>query len=230
MKWQIYEEISLDRSFACCGRGMSVFHREFQKYLDEQSEKGRYPVLNGTTIGGSRTIAELKAESALKEANEISKEIVSIKEEAKASIDELIEEYKDWSIREEAKESVAVKELKESFDVIGLSMEHDQALKAFARALDNPIKGKNGKTYVEIPEPTKLIPFMKTVVQKALKAIDLMKDMIKNARDKIEKTGKSIRERMAEAKARVNQENDKNNRDRLTERSKQRRLDDEVPL
>lgn len=71
---------------------------------------------------------------------------------------------------------------------------------------------------------------MKTVVQKALKAIDLMKDMTKNARDKIEKTGKSIRERMAEAKARVNQENDKNNRDRLTERSKQRRLDDEVPL
>ncbi len=45
-----------------------MFHRVFQEYLDEHSEKNLYPVLNGTTIGGARTIAELKAESALEDA------------------------------------------------------------------------------------------------------------------------------------------------------------------
>ena len=39
---------------------MSVFHPELQKFLDTHSEKNLYPVLNGTTIGGNRTIAELK--------------------------------------------------------------------------------------------------------------------------------------------------------------------------
>lgn len=46
---------------------LNRFHREFQEYLDEHSEKDLYPVLNGTTIGGARTIAEMKAESALEE-------------------------------------------------------------------------------------------------------------------------------------------------------------------
>ena len=61
--------------------------------------------------------------------------------------------------------------------------------------------GKNGKTYVEVPEPGKLIPFLKNMVQRALKAFDLIKDVTKNTRDKIEKTGLSIKERLAEAKA-----------------------------
>ena len=43
---------------------MKMFHRVFQEYLDEHSEKDLYPALNGTTIGGARTIAEMKAESA----------------------------------------------------------------------------------------------------------------------------------------------------------------------
>ncbi|MCR4866623.1 MAG: plasmid recombination protein [Lachnospiraceae bacterium] len=206
---------------------MSVFHKEFQRYLDAHSQKDLYPVLNGTTIGGSRTIAELKAESALKEANDISKKVKSIKEEAKASIDELIEEYQDWSIKEEAKERVAVKELKESFDVVGLSKEHDQALREFAKALDNPVKGKNGKTYVEVPEPQKLIPFLKTMVQKALKAIDLIKDVTRNTKDKIERAGTSIKDRLADAKARADQHNNLNSRNRFSERSEHIQRKDE---
>ncbi len=206
---------------------MSVFHKEFQKYLDDHSEKERYPVLNGTTIGGSRTIAELKAEEALKEAADISKRVKSIKEEAKTSIDELIEEYQDWSIKEEAKQRVAVKEIKESFDVIGLSKEHDQALREFAKALDNPVKGKNGKTYVEVPEPAKLIPFLKTMVQKALKAIDLIKDVTRNTKDKIERTGISIKDRLADAKARADQHNNVNSRNRFSERSEHKQRKDD---
>lgn len=47
---------------------LNMFHRVFQEYLDEHSEKDLYPVLNSTTIGGARTIAEMKAENALEEA------------------------------------------------------------------------------------------------------------------------------------------------------------------
>ncbi len=36
--------------------------------MDQHSQKGLFPVLNGTTIGGNRTIAELKAQSAMEEA------------------------------------------------------------------------------------------------------------------------------------------------------------------
>jgi len=198
---------------------MSVFHKEFQRYLDAHSQKDLYPVLNGTTIGGSRTIAELKAESALREAEDISKRVESIKEEAKSSIDELIEEYQDWSIKEEAKERVAVKEIRESFDVMGLSNEHGKALREFANALENPVKGKNGKIYVEVPEPGKLIPFLKNMVQRALKAIDLIKDVTRNTKDKIEKTGISIKDRLVDAKARADQYNNENSRNRGYDRS-----------
>ncbi|SFD04558.1 ATP-binding protein [Butyrivibrio sp. YAB3001] len=44
---------------------MNVFHRVLQEYMDQHSQKGLFPVLNGTTIGGNRTIAELKAQSAM---------------------------------------------------------------------------------------------------------------------------------------------------------------------
>lgn len=209
---------------------MSVFHKEFQRYLDAHSQKDLYPVLNGTTIGGSRTIAELKAESALREAEDIAKRVKSIKEEAKSSIDELIEEYHDWSIKEEAKEHVAVKEIRESFDVMGLSKVHERALREFANALENPVIGKNGKTYVEVPEPGKLIPFLKSMVQKALKAIDLIKDVTKNTKDKIKTTGISIKSRLADAKARADQYNNENSRSRINEQFLQRQQRDDLNI
>ena len=47
---------------------MNVFHRVLQEYMDQHSQKGLFPVLNGTTIGGNRTIAERIAKSAFVEA------------------------------------------------------------------------------------------------------------------------------------------------------------------
>ena len=61
---------------------LNRFHREFQEYLDEHSKKDLYPVLNGTTIGGARTIAEMKAESALEEAIRLSVQANTAKEHA----------------------------------------------------------------------------------------------------------------------------------------------------
>jgi len=213
-------------SYRCASRRENGSLQNREVYFDAHSQKDLYPVLNGTTIGGSRTIAELKAESALREAEDISKRVKNIKEEAKSSIDELIEEYQDWSIKEEAKERVAVKEIRESFDVMGLSNEHGKALREFANALENPVKGKNGKTYVEVPEPAKIIPFLKTMVQKALKAIDLIKDVTRNTKDKIERTGISIKDRLADAKARADQHNNENSRNRSSERSEHRQSRD----
>ncbi|MCR4851119.1 MAG: hypothetical protein K5870_07650 [Lachnospiraceae bacterium] len=61
---------------------MRRFHRIYQEYLNEHSEKDLYPVLNGTTIGGARTIAELKAEEALEQAIEATHQANSTRRQA----------------------------------------------------------------------------------------------------------------------------------------------------
>ena len=60
--------------------------RVLQEYMDQHSQKGLFPVLNGTTIGGNRTIAELKAQSAMEEAIEATRNAKEIKEAAHQSV------------------------------------------------------------------------------------------------------------------------------------------------
>ena len=73
---------------------MNVFHRVLQEYMDQHSQKGLFPVLNGTTIGGNRTIAELKAQSAMEEAIEATRNAKEIKEAADQSVVDSNEQVK----------------------------------------------------------------------------------------------------------------------------------------
>ena len=50
---------------------LDQFHTQLQTYLDRQFEADLFPVLNGSTAGGNRTIAEMKAEMAMSICDEI---------------------------------------------------------------------------------------------------------------------------------------------------------------
>lgn len=50
---------------------LDQFHTQLQTYLDRQFEADLFPVLNGSTEGGNRTIAEMKAEMAMSICDEI---------------------------------------------------------------------------------------------------------------------------------------------------------------
>ena len=102
---------------------LNRFHREFQEYLDEHSEKDLYPVLNGTTIGGARTIAEMKAESALEEAIQLSVQANATKEHAEEEIARIGREVE--TVQRDAREYIetlhqredyALKEVMDKFD------------------------------------------------------------------------------------------------------------------
>lgn len=49
---------------------LNKFHPDFQAYLDDRCGQDLYPVLNGATAGGNRTVQELQAELAIEEIEE----------------------------------------------------------------------------------------------------------------------------------------------------------------
>lgn len=49
---------------------LNSFHSDFQSYLDAHGEPGLFPVINGATAGGNRTVKELQAELAIEEIEE----------------------------------------------------------------------------------------------------------------------------------------------------------------
>lgn len=56
----------------CVTKGdLDQFHKQLQTYLDRQFGADLFPVLNGATAGGNRTIAEMKAEMAMSICDEI---------------------------------------------------------------------------------------------------------------------------------------------------------------
>ena len=214
-----------------------MFHRVFQEYLDEHSEKNLYPVLNGTTIGGARTIAELKAESALEDAIAAAgqanttrklaeKQIAEAEEEVrqgqkengdyinllykreKDAEQEVLKEFNEWAKTEEIKERPAVQEIKNSLADLGATEEHIKPLSEFAGALDKPVTGKNGKTYVEVPAPKILLPLLKGVVRKMLGAFEWMRGTQERVRERVEQARTSIKEKLPQKKREADQWNE----------------------
>lgn len=212
---------------------MNMFHRVFQEYLDEHSEKNLYPVLNGTTIGGARTIAELKAESALEEAIAASAQARATKERAEAEISRIdaevnevqrnAKEYIDTLHKREAdalkevevrldilerKELPAIKELKEGLTDIGVPKERYSSMKILADNLDNPLVAKNGKTYVEIPDPDVTLPVLKKMVNKVIAVIEKVKNITDQVKDHVTRTRVSIREQLVVNKKEADRQNE----------------------
>lgn len=119
---------------------MNGFHRVIQEYMDQHSQKGLFPVLNGTTIGGNRTIAELKAQNAMEETLAATRNAKEIKEAADQSVVDANEQVKQvqseilnmkeskliaeedrekWLEELEKKELPALKELKDGLRDLG---------------------------------------------------------------------------------------------------------------
>lgn len=158
---------------------MNVFHRVLQEYMDQHSRKGLFPVLNGTTIGGNRTIAELKAQSAMEEALAATRNAKEIKEAADQSVVDANEQVKrvqseilnmqeakliaeedtdKWLEELEKKELPKIKELKDGLADLGADKADYDSITGFAKALEHPVRSSNGKVYVEIPNPEKTLP------------------------------------------------------------------------
>lgn len=216
---------------------MSMFHRVFQEYLDEHSEKDLYPVLNGTTIGGARTIAELKAEEALEQAIEATHQANSTRKQAEEDIakaeaeafkvqketgdfisllykreaeaeQEVLKEFNEWAEAEEIKERPAVQEIKKSLADLGATEDHIKPLSDFAGALEKPVMDKNGRTYVEVPAPKVLLPLLKKVVQKMLGAFEWARGVQEQVRQHVEHARTSIREKLPQKKREADQQNE----------------------
>ena len=211
---------------------MSMFHRVLQEYLDEHSEKDLYPVLNGTTIGGARTIAELKAESALKEAIMVSAQANATKEQAEVEIaqidaevestrksakeyiealhkheEEAEKETDAWLEHLEQKELPVVKELQDSLFDLGVPKDQYGNMKILATNLENPIKSKSGKTYVEIPNPDATLPILKKMVHKVIAVIEKVIDITDQFKEQVTLTRVSMRERLAAGKKEADRQN-----------------------
>lgn len=207
---------------------MSAFHPELQKFLDTHSEKNLYPVLNGTTIGGNRTIAELKAQTALEEAVDATRQAQAVKEAAERTIIEAKEQEmqvqadidsvqevrqeteadtEKWLAELEEKELPIVQGLRDDLKDMGIAPEGYDDIKNFAKALDNPIKSKTGKTYVEIPNSERTLPIIKKVMNKVIAAIEKTRELTKKVKDQMGKARVSVRAMLKEAQEEARRQN-----------------------
>ena len=216
---------------------MNMFHRVFQEYLDEHSEKDLYPVLNGTTIGGARTIAEMKAENALEEAimasaqanatkklaeeemEKIDAEVLKVQQGAQeyietlhkredAALNEVMNEFDEWAKGEEQKERANVREIKQSLENLGATPDMEQPLAELAKSLDKPLIAKDGKTYVAIPSPGKLIPLLKKVVSRMLGAFGWSHSVQKKTLEHVEHARASLKAKLPQKKIEADQINE----------------------
>ena len=216
---------------------LNMFHRVFQEYLDEHSEKDLYPVLNSTTIGGARTIAEMKAEKALEEAimasaqanatkklaeeemEKIDAEVLKVQQGAQeyietlhkredAALNEVMNEFDEWAKDEEQKERANVREIKQSLEILGATPDTEQPLTELAKSLDKPLIGKDGKTYVAIPSPGKLIPLLKKVVSRILGAFGWSHSMQKKTMEHVEHARASLKSKLPQKKIEADQINE----------------------
>ncbi len=211
---------------------MNVFHRVLQEYMDQHSQKGLFPVLNGTTIGGNRTIAELKAQSAMEEAIEATRNAKEIKVAADQSVIDANEQVKQvqseivniqeakliaeedtekWLEELEKKEFPAIKELKDGLTDLGADKDDYDSIIDFAKALEHPVKSSTGKVFVEIPNPEKTLPVIKKVMKKLTSVIEKTKEIGRKIAGHAEQTRVSLRAKLVEAQKEAKRHNEERN-------------------
>ena len=207
---------------------LNMFHRVFQEYLDSHSETGLFPVLNGTTVGGNRTIAELKAEKEMNEARDQIRKIREEKELAAQEADlakkevaqiknavieymQILQSAKEDTYKEfeyfvsavEKEELPIVQDLKGSLEQLDAKELDMSTIKKFSDALEHPVNDRNGKTYVEVPNPKVMIPVLKKVTDKLGKVLTKIRDVHEKIKDKAGHTRTRIKELIAEKQADV---------------------------
>jgi len=208
---------------------MNVFHGVLQEYMDQHSQKGLFPVLNGTTIGGNRTIAELKAQNAMEEALAATRNAKEIKEAADQSVVDANEQVKQiqseilnmqeakliaeedtekWLEEFEKKELPAIKELKDGLTDLGADKADYDSITGFAKALEHPVRSSNGKVYVEIPNPEKTLPVLEKMLKKLTSVIEKAKEIGRKIAGHAEQTKVSLRAKLVEAQEETRRQNE----------------------
>jgi len=196
--------------------------------MDQHSQKGLFPVLNGTTIGGNRTIAELKAKSAFEEAIDATKHAEEIKEVAYQSVfdaneqvrqvqSEIVniqeakliaeEDTEKWLEELERKELPVMKELKDGLTDLGADKDDYDSITGFVKALEHPVKSSTGKVFVEIPNPEKTLPVLKKVMRKLTTVIEKTKDIARKINRQGYRLGQDLPKRRKKQDDKMRKEN-----------------------
>ena len=91
------------------------------------------------------------------------------------------------------KELSIVQGLRDDLSNMGIAPDNYDDIKWFSEALNNPLKSKTGKTYVEIPNPERTLPIIKKVVNKVIAAIEKTGELTKKVKDQMGKARVSVR-------------------------------------
>ena len=80
-------------------------------------------------------------------------------------------------------------------------------MKTLAESLDNPVKSKNGKTYVEIPNPEATLPILKKMVHKVIAVIEKVKNITDQVKEHVTRKRVSFKEQLAISKKEADRRN-----------------------
>jgi hypothetical protein len=100
---------------------LKTLHVDLQKRMDERFGDGFFPVLNGNTVGGNRTIAELKIEKAASDLSVIDTELFRTQqklEETKEAIEQAEKEMVARSAAETRRLETKRQELQKAYEGI----------------------------------------------------------------------------------------------------------------
>ena len=125
-----------------------------------------------------------------------------------AALNEVMNEFDEWAKGEEQKERANVREIKQSLEILGATPDTEQPLTELAKSLDKPLIGKDGKTYVAIPSPGKLIPLLKKVVSRILGAFGWSHSMQKKTMEHVEHARASLKAKLPQKKIEADQINE----------------------
>ena len=118
-------------------------------------------------------------------------ELEKMRHDAEKEIDKWVEETGK-------KELSIVRELKNGLVDFDISESDYDRIKAFENALKHPVRAKNGKTYVEVPDPEKTLNIFKGVVNKITAVFDKVRELTGRFTEKRERMRVSIKDKLRE--------------------------------
>ena len=149
---------------------------------------------NEDVIAGQDDIVNRQGQMIIQNNNIIASqddELEKIRHDAEKEIDKWMEEAGK-------KELSTVRDLKTGLMELGISESDYDRLKVFKNALEHPVRAKNGKTYVEVPDPEKTLGLFKGVVNKITAVFDKVRELTGRFTEKRERMRVSIKDKLRE--------------------------------
>ncbi len=123
-------------------------------------------------------------------------------------IKEVMDEFDQWAKAEEQKERTVATEIKQSLLNLGATAGDEKPLSDFAVSREKPLTGKDGKTYVAVPSPDRVIPLLKKVVRKMLGAFGWSHDLAEKTKEHVEHARASLKAKLPQKKKEADQMNE----------------------